>query len=75
MPNTDDEEKLRVVARKKLRKVIRLEKIQKRDYKPLINHEITNLIDGKEDIVEFINAQRLGWFGFVMYTKENKSHW
>ncbi|KAJ3637599.1 hypothetical protein MTP99_001044 [Tenebrio molitor] len=61
---TIDEENLGIFERKVLRKIAGPRRTEEGEYRTLMNHEIRDIIEG-EDIVGFVKAQRLRWFGHV----------
>jgi endonuclease/exonuclease/phosphatase family metal-dependent hydrolase len=63
LTNTD-EENLGIFERKVLRKIAGPRRTEEGEYRILMNHEIRDIIEG-EDIVGFVKAQRLRWFGHV----------
>jgi hypothetical protein len=63
LTNTD-EENLGIFERKVLRKIAGPRRTEEGEYRTLMNHEIRDIIEG-EDIVGFVKAQRLRWFGYV----------
>lgn len=58
------EDKLRVFERKILRKILGPKRTEDDEYRILWNYEINDIMEG-EDIVKYIKAQRLRWFGHV----------
>jgi hypothetical protein len=63
LTNTD-EENIGIFERKVLRKIAGPRRTEEGEYRTLMNHEIRDIIEG-EDIVGFVKAQRLRWFGHV----------
>lgn len=58
-----DEEKLRTFERKIVRKIMGPKQTEGGEYRRLMNFEIRNILE--EDIVNFIKAQRIRWYGHI----------
>jgi hypothetical protein len=72
LTNTD-EENLGIFERKVLRKIAGSRRTEEGECRRLINHEIRDIIEG-EDIVGFVKAQRLRWFGHVLVQRRDTQH-
>ncbi|KAI4459669.1 reverse transcriptase (rna-dependent dna polymerase) [Holotrichia oblita] len=59
-----DEDKLRVFERKVLRKILGPKRNEEGQYRILWNYEIVKILEG-EDIIKYVKAQRLRWFGHI----------
>lgn len=66
-----DEERLMIFERKIIRRINGPRKINQQSYQTLMNHEINEILNG-ENIVRFIKALRIRWYGHVQRREETK---
>lgn len=71
MLTQQDQKKLRRFERKIARRIYGGVQINQTDWRICNNKEINDIL-GNEDIVRFIKAQRLRWFGHVKRTEDER---
>lgn len=69
LSNTDIE-RLKCFEKRIRRKIYESKTVHEKEYRRLLNHEITETLGGK-DIVKIVKSQRIRWYGY-MNRKDDK---